>query len=116
MGFSVASFGYRRCGPEFRNHRAHHRQREASRFARQAGQPGYRRPGLLRPPRLTIMNTRGVIIGLLISAVIAAEASWKPPECTVYRAGSPIKIDGKLDEPAWVGAPDIGDFHFTWWK
>ncbi|MFN0197052.1 MAG: carbohydrate-binding family 9-like protein [Planctomycetaceae bacterium] len=38
------------------------------------------------------------------------------PEYTIHRAGTPIVVDGKLDEPAWVAAPDVGPFHFTWWK
>ncbi|MDA1211937.1 MAG: carbohydrate-binding family 9-like protein [Planctomycetota bacterium] len=38
------------------------------------------------------------------------------PEYTIHRAGTPITIDGKLDEPAWVAAPDVGAFHFTWYK
>src|SRR5690625_2475673 len=33
-------------------------------------------------------------------------------EYTIYRAGTPIVIDGRLDEPAWVGAPDVGRFVF----
>ncbi|MBI4622111.1 MAG: carbohydrate-binding family 9-like protein [Verrucomicrobia bacterium] len=41
---------------------------------------------------------------------------FRPPEYTILRAGTPIKIDGKLDEAAWFAAPDVGDFHFTWWK
>ena len=34
----------------------------------------------------------------------------------IYRAPSPIAIDGKLDEPAWRNAPSIGDFTFLWVK
>jgi hypothetical protein len=41
---------------------------------------------------------------------------FRPPEYTILRAGTPIVIDGKLDEAAWFAAPDVGDFHFTWWK
>lgn len=41
---------------------------------------------------------------------------FKPPEYRVLRAGTPICIDGKLDEPAWIAAPDAGEFHFTWFK
>jgi hypothetical protein len=42
--------------------------------------------------------------------------TWQPPSYTVYRAGTPIYIDGKLDEPAWFAAPDMGEFHFPWWQ
>ncbi|HUG80693.1 MAG TPA: carbohydrate-binding family 9-like protein [Bryobacterales bacterium] len=29
----------------------------------------------------------------------------------IYRAASPVVVDGKLDEPAWKQAPAAGDFH-----
>ena len=35
---------------------------------------------------------------------------------TIHRAGTPIVIDGRLDEPAWVGAPDVGAFVFPWYE
>jgi len=47
---------------------------------------------------------------------LVAEEPWKPPVYTVYRSGAPIRIDGKLDEPAWFSIPDAGLFHFPWWK
>jgi len=34
----------------------------------------------------------------------------------IHRTATPIRIDGKLDEPAWFGAPPVGEFHFTWYK
>lgn len=40
----------------------------------------------------------------------------KIPTYTIYRAGTPITIDGRLDEPAWTAAPDVGPFQFPWWK
>ena len=38
------------------------------------------------------------------------------PSYTIYRAGGPITIDGRLDEPAWFAAPSVGPFRFAWWK
>jgi hypothetical protein len=38
------------------------------------------------------------------------------PEYVLYRAGTPIVIDGRLDEPAWVGVPDVGAFVFPWYE
>lgn len=38
------------------------------------------------------------------------------PRYTVYRAGTPVVIDGRLDEPCWFAAPDVGPFVFPWWK
>jgi len=45
-----------------------------------------------------------------------APGNFRRPEYTILRAGTPIKIDGKLDEPAWFAAPDVGEFQFPWWK
>lgn len=33
----------------------------------------------------------------------------------LYRAGTPMAIDGRADEAAWVAAPAVGDFKFPWW-
>lgn len=54
-----------------------------------------------------------ILLSLLTAAAFAQ--AWTPPTYTVLRAGTPIRIDGKLDEPAWFGAPDVGPFHFPWW-
>ena len=35
---------------------------------------------------------------------------------TIHRAGTPITVDGRLDEPAWVGAPSVGAFVFPWYE
>ena len=50
------------------------------------------------------------------AAAPAGAALWRPPEYTIYRAGTPIKVDGKIDEAAWFAAPHFSDFTFTWWK
>lgn len=61
-----------------------------------------------------------LIVFMTICVVIGM--SWKPayaetkPEYTVYRAGTPIVIDGQLNEPAWVAAPDVGQFVFPWYE
>jgi len=38
------------------------------------------------------------------------------PSYTIHRAGMPITVDARLDEPAWLAAPSVGDFRFAWWK
>src|SRR5579872_56429 len=43
---------------------------------------------------------------------LAANAA---PEYDIRRAVSPIRIDAKLDDPAWQRAPLAGKFHFNWW-
>ncbi|MFO1019085.1 MAG: carbohydrate-binding family 9-like protein [Planctomycetales bacterium] len=53
---------------------------------------------------------------LVPALLVAAEPEFKPPTYEIHRAGTPITIDGKLDEPAWFAAPDVGPFHFTWYK
>lgn len=62
--------------------------------------------------------SRSVIALILIASTLLAddESADPVPEYTIHRAGTPIVVDGKLDEPAWVAAPDVGAFHFTWYK
>ncbi|MFN0056285.1 MAG: carbohydrate-binding family 9-like protein [Planctomycetales bacterium] len=62
-------------------------------------------------------------IGLIVGqgafsrlALAADESRFQPPVYEMHRVESPITIDGKLDEPAWFAAPDVGEFHFTWYK
>ena len=53
---------------------------------------------------------------LLISAMVCPASAGDVPAYTAYRAGTPIVIDGRLDEPAWTAAPDVGAFVFPWWE
>lgn len=48
--------------------------------------------------------------------LLFAGEAWERPSYTVMRVGTPIQIDGRLDEPAWVAAPAVSAFHFPWWK
>ena len=38
------------------------------------------------------------------------------PKYTIFRASTPLTIDGQLDELEWFAAPAVGDFVFPWWK
>ncbi len=38
------------------------------------------------------------------------------PSYTVHRAAEPIRVDGKLDEPAWFAAPAAKLNEFPWYK
>ena len=58
----------------------------------------------------------GVSSAALLSAVVSPVSAEDLPTYTVYRAGTPITVDGRLDEPAWVAAPDVGPFQFPWWQ
>ena len=51
---------------------------------------------------------------LLLLAAIRMAAQL--PSQDVYRASSPITVDGKLNESAWRQAPIFSDFHFNEWK
>lgn len=51
-----------------------------------------------------------------LALLLLAFQAWTPPQYTVYRTRTPITIDGKLDEPSWFAAPDVGPFHFTWYE
>ena len=74
------------------------------------------------------MKTQRIAAGIGLALVLLAgqtvfagdKVEMKPdctrPTYTVHRAASPITLDGKLDEPAWKAVPDMGPFHFTWWK
>lgn len=37
------------------------------------------------------------------------------PRQVINRPDSAIRIDGRLDEPAWQNATEFGDFSFPWW-
>lgn len=56
---------------------------------------------------------------LLAASLFAEEKStgrFQLPTYEIRRAGSPVVIDGKLDEPAWIAAPSVGEFAFPWRK
>ncbi len=55
-----------------------------------------------------------LVIAAVLMAVDSAQAEGRPGY-TIYRAGTPITVDGRLDEPAWVAAPDVGAFVFPWY-
>ena len=52
---------------------------------------------------------------LITVSVLEGDVVSEAAEYTVYRAGTPITIDGRLDEPAWLAAPDFGAFVFPWY-
>ena len=54
-----------------------------------------------------------LILVFLTSRTVRAEGR---PSYVVYKADTPMTIDGRLDEPAWVGASDVGAFVFPWYE
>ena len=56
-----------------------------------------------------------IVFLAVLLAVDSARAEGRP-SYTIYRAGTPITVDGRLDEPAWVAAPDVGAFVFPWYS
>jgi hypothetical protein len=59
-----------------------------------------------------------LLLGTTISGGVSpAAAQLSPParpEYTILRAGTPIVVDGRLDEVAWIAAKDVGEFVFPW--
>jgi putative heme-binding domain-containing protein len=47
---------------------------------------------------------------------LAALSCFAQKTYDIYRAASPIVIDGELTEAAWQQAPAAGDFHFPWFR
>jgi hypothetical protein len=62
------------------------------------------------------MVTVLLILKLVLVTNLAGEVSVSQKEYTIYRAGTPITVDGRLDEPAWMAAPDVGAFVFPWYE
>ena len=50
------------------------------------------------------------------SALGQSSSEFVRPEYSILRTKIPPKIDGKLDEPAWLVAPSISNFVFPWFK
>lgn len=61
-------------------------------------------------------NWHSGCICLLFATTPLAVVAEDRPSYTICRAGTPITIDGRLDEPAWFAAPSVGAFRFAWWK
>ena len=48
--------------------------------------------------------------GILLAALAACAQTL--PRYEIHRAPAAIRVDAKLDEPAWRQAPPVGEFHF----
>ncbi len=63
------------------------------------------------------MNTR--LVSVLAAALACAGcAGLRKPPLPAYdalRAAGPITVDGRLDEPSWRAAKEVGPFQFPWW-
>ena len=57
-----------------------------------------------------------IVFPALLSAAAGLASAEELPTYTIQRAGTPISVDGRLDEPAWLAAPDAGSFQFPWWE
>ncbi|MCC6586563.1 MAG: carbohydrate-binding family 9-like protein [Bryobacterales bacterium] len=53
---------------------------------------------------------------VLLPVLALAADSWTQPSLQIYRTATPIKVDGVLDEPAWMAAPVVRLREFPWWK
>ncbi len=45
-----------------------------------------------------------------------AASAEELPTYHIQRSGGSIVVDGRLDEPAWLAAPDASRFQFPWWE
>ena len=64
---------------------------------------------------------RSPLVPVCVAAVLALQGcrhlSHPPlPRYTVCRSAGPIQIDGRLDEPSWRAAVEVGPFTFPWWQ
>lgn len=60
-----------------------------------------------------------LIIIVLLILTVTRSVPLQPedhPEYIILRSGTEITIDGRLDEPAWISAPNVGEFVFPWHK
>ncbi|NES23815.1 MAG: hypothetical protein F6K41_34090, partial [Symploca sp. SIO3E6] len=69
------------------------------------------KPNQLQTIIITAITT---LIFLLVSS--GNTVAFSHPSYSILRTNTPLVIDGKLDEPAWTAAPDVGDFEFPWWE
>lgn len=74
------------------------------------------RGSLMRAFSLLMWTLVGLFQGSLPGSSMAEEPEFQRPEYQIHRAGQEITIDGRLDEPAWSAAPQVGAFHFTWYR
>lgn len=69
--------------------------------------------------QVTCLLCIAIIIEGLGGVMAAAEPAPPPfvqPKYEIFRVSGPITVDGKLDEPSWIGAPAVSDFVFPWWS
>ncbi|MFO5473430.1 MAG: hypothetical protein ACLBM2_05890, partial [Dolichospermum sp.] len=57
-----------------------------------------------------------ILVILFILSFSLTAFARNQPFYTIFHTSTPIIIDGKLDEPGWTAAPDVGKFKFPWWK
>lgn len=60
--------------------------------------------------------TSCLVVVLLCATAQAQTCPDARVSYSVLRAESSLKVDGVLDEAAWVKAKTVGDFKFPWWK
>lgn len=57
-----------------------------------------------------------LLIAHTLSVFACGAAAGEVPSYTIPRAGTPVEVDGRLNELAWMAAPAVGEFQFPWWK
>ncbi len=74
------------------------------------------RPSQITVFRLVMWTLAALFLGTLSGGSPADDTEFPPPEYQIHRTGQEITIDGRLEEPAWLAAPQTGPFHFTWYR
>jgi hypothetical protein len=76
----------------------------------------------LMPSTSLACTTRMAAAVLLAAVSLTSQTArgdapeFQPPRYHAWRTNEPIRIDGQLDELAWIAAPAVGDFHFPWFR
>lgn len=65
-------------------------------------------------PRWRRTRLRELVVLSALLAAAAPATAQSPKEYTIRRAATPIVVDGRLDEVAWVAAESVGEFVFPW--
>jgi hypothetical protein len=61
-------------------------------------------------------SRKRLIAAALLTALALPSFAQELPTYSIQRAAAAIEVDGRLDEPAWLAAPDVGRFQFPWWQ
>ena len=56
----------------------------------------------------------GLVVASLLALRLPARQDFPPPSLRAVRVDRDLRLDGRLDDPAWAAAPAAGAFRQTW--